>query len=76
MNWSLLGQQLAGYLVASLLTFLATRYHLTQEQQGIISADLYAGIGIAGATVYGLWTNHRAFLSAPPKPEAKNADVH
>lgn len=66
MNWSLLAQQFVGYFVASLITWLATRYHLTQEQQGVISADIYAGIGIAGATVYGLWTNHRAYLAKPP----------
>jgi hypothetical protein len=71
MNLSLLLQQFAGYAVASLVTYLATRYHLTQEQQGILTTDVMGGIGVAGATAYGLWTHHRAFVSTPPQGAGK-----
>lgn len=65
MNWSLLAQQFAAYCVATIITGLATRYHLTQEQQGLISTDLYAGLGVASTMAYGLWTHHRAYLATP-----------
>lgn len=66
MNLSLLFQQFVGYVVASLVTYLATRYHLSTEQQGIVTADIIGAVGVGSATMYGLWTHHRAFLATPP----------
>jgi uncharacterized membrane protein YeaQ/YmgE (transglycosylase-associated protein family) len=66
MNFSLLLQQLAGYLIASLVTWAATRYHLTTDQQGILTTDIIGAVGLASATLFGLWTHHRAYVAIPP----------
>jgi hypothetical protein len=66
MNLSLLLQQFVGYVATGVVTYLTTRYHLTADQGGIITTDILGAVGLLGTTAFGLWTHHRALVSAPP----------
>lgn len=54
------------WMVGGIVAWLAGRYHLTVDQQHLVSSDILGGIGFAAAWVTGLFLHWRARMAQPP----------
>lgn len=57
---------LIAWIVGGLVAWLAGRYHLTVDQQQLVSADVLGGIGFVMAGATGLTLHWRARMAPPP----------
>lgn len=55
------------WMVGGIVAWLAGRYHLTVDQQQLVSTDIIGGISFGGSMIAGLWLHLRAYQATPPK---------
>ena len=55
-------------ILTALMVYLSTKYHLTAEQQSLLTTDILAGVSMIGG---GFATWHAAYKFTPPQGAGK-----